>query len=177
MRKSLLTLLVALIISMAVPVQAEIYRYTDENGQKRWTDDLSQVPKDQRATAQHVESVGSAAQTQPETAETPLPSPAATDAKVMPDEADAVEAPSREALEQERAELNARYQKLLAEKKILEKMNTEPMDSVARADLNQRILDYNKKTEQYETQLNLFNEKISAYNQKISSQKPKTPAD
>ena len=42
-------------IMLVFPAYAEIYRYIDANGQTRWTDDLSQIPKEQRATAQRFE--------------------------------------------------------------------------------------------------------------------------
>ena len=171
MKNALRWLLTALVLFLVTPVQAEIYRYIDENGQKRWTDDLSQVPIDQRQSAQHVESVADDTQAPSDSIATEPPTPADETVAVVPEPAETGEALSREEIENEKAELDKLYQALITERQRLEKMNTESMDSVARADLNEQILEYNKKAETYETQLNRFNEKINAYNQQIMSQK------
>ena len=52
MKKTFSAFILITALLFAEMVCAEIYKYTDENGQKRWTDDLSQVPKEQRAAAQ-----------------------------------------------------------------------------------------------------------------------------
>jgi uncharacterized protein YukJ len=176
MRNTFLVMIVGLVLFMVAPVQAEIYRYIDENGQKRWTDDLSQVPIEQRQAAQHVESVTN--DTETPSASSEIAPSTVTDDKVidMPTPAETGEVPSRDEIENEKAELDRLYQQLITERNRLDKMNAEPMDSVARADLNEQILEYNKKAETYETQLNRFNEKINAYNQQVVSQK-KSSAD
>jgi hypothetical protein len=163
-------LIIALLL--AAPLYAEIYRYIDENGQKRWTDDLSQVPEQQRAGVQRIE-------TEPETPEkaktekaeetqsgsSPETKAAASDTGTE-SETDVV---SREALEKEKAELDLLYQQLMEERKQIEKFTPEPHNFKAQAEQNDRITAFNEKTEQYEARLAKFNEKIDAFNQQIMS--------
>lgn len=93
---------------LAGSVYAEIYKYTDESGQKRWTDDLSQVPKEQRASAQRIETEEEtpandiAGKAEKIRSESSLENQAAP-----PDDGTAGEAAelSREVLEQEKADL------------------------------------------------------------------------
>ena len=164
-------LIVAVILTMVLSasVHAEIYKYTDTDGQKRWTDDLSQVPPEQRESAERIESVSS--QTQSTDSDAQPQTDDGDDASTVDDTAEPVEAPSRDTLEQEKTELDTRYRELVEEREQLQKTNTEPMDAEARKAMNARIQEYNKKTEQYESQLNSFNEKVNAYNQKIASEK------
>jgi predicted nucleic acid-binding Zn-ribbon protein len=83
----------------------------------------------------------------------------------------------RNALEKEKADLDAQYQQLIEERKQLEQRQAEDLSAAARADLNERISAYNGKMDQYDKQLNAFNEKASAYNQKIISQKKPAPSE
>jgi vacuolar-type H+-ATPase subunit I/STV1 len=173
MKTYLLALVLVIYLLLAAPLGAQIYKYTDENGQKRWTDDLSQVPKEQRSSAQRIET-----STQSPTdadIEAPL-SPSSTEATDTDDQASAENAElSRDALEKEKAELDAIYQELLEERKALEQVKDDALSADDRTQLNDKISAYNDKTEQYETRLNAFNEKINAYNQKImSKQAPQT---
>lgn len=165
MKAPILALFLTLGLVIAAPVGADIYKYTDENGKKRWTDDLSQVPEDQRSSAQRIET---SEETATDAGKEASPSPPGIEAADTED-ADQNTAVSRDELEKEKADLDAKYQQLLEERKQLEQIKTDALSASDRAELNEKISDYNSKTEQYETQLNAFNEKINAYNQKISS--------
>ena len=161
MKKSFVTGWLIVLLILPGPLGAEIYKYTDENGQKRWTDDLSQVPTEQRTAAQRIESVSDATQeTAAKQAETGIEAAAA-------DESEQTDDLNRESLESEKADLDSQYKQLLEERKTLEEMKAAELDTDARADLNNRISAFNTKTEAYEKQLEAFNEKVNAYNQKI----------
>lgn len=177
MKKPSLAFFLLITVLLALPACAEIYKYVDENGQKRWTDDLSQVPKAQRPSAQRIESQE---ETSPKGTATPAQtdrpeSTPATEPTSTPPSLETAE-PDRESLEKEKAALDTRYQQLMEERKQLEQMKAEPSSSDSRAELNKRISVYNSKTEQYELQLSNFNEKIKAYNKNILSKKPQ-PAE
>ena len=172
MKKTSLAFFLLITVVLALPACAEIYKYVDENGQKRWTDDLSQVPKAQRPSAQRVES-------EEETSTQAAAMPTAKDRPESPPDTEAVNTdppvevaePSRASLEKEKAALDTRYQQLMEERKQLEQIKADEASSGTRAELNDRISAYNRKTEQYEMQLDNFNQKIKAYNQKILSKK------
>lgn len=180
MKNPTLAFLLIIALLLAAPVYAEIYKYIDENGQKRWTDDLSQVPKQQRPSAQRIETEkeNPAEVSDAELEKAQPGSPPETEA-VLPDTAEPGEGAEldRDTLEKEKADLDTQYQQLIEEKKQLEQMQAEDLSAAARADLNERISAYNSKMDQYDKQLNAFNEKASAYNQKIISQKQPAPSE
>lgn len=163
MKKLFFAGLLIIVLMLPAPLGAEIYKYIDENGQKRWTDDLSQIPVEQRPAAQQIESVSDATQ------EKAVEQEQSGIEVTAPDESGATDGLSREALETEKGNLDSQYQQLLGERKILEEMKAKGLDAAARADLNDRISVFNTKTEQYEKQLEAFNEKVNAYNQKINA--------
>ncbi|BBO80615.1 hypothetical protein DSCO28_11810 [Desulfosarcina ovata subsp. sediminis] len=175
MQKQMTLGLVIFILLITLPVSAEIYKYTDEYGQKRWTDDLSLVPESQRATAETIEST----QTEPDSAESQTPENKPVNAAFTSDTEKTMDTTeiSRDALEKEKAELDSFYQQLIEERKTIEKTNNETLDAAERTDLNKRIEDFNNKTERYEAQLNRFNQKINAYNQKIITKQQSTPSE
>jgi DNA primase len=180
MKKPIMALLLIIALLLTAPVYAEIYKYIDENGQKRWTDDLSQVPKDQRSSAQRIETEKKKpAGTIAEEAGKSQPVPPPGIEAALPNNAEPGEGAelNRDALEKEKADLDSQYQQLIAERKQLEQMQTEDLSAAARMELNERISVYNNKMDKYDKQLNSFNEKANAYNQKIISQKQPAPSE
>ncbi|WP_319524983.1 DUF4124 domain-containing protein [uncultured Desulfosarcina sp.] len=143
---------------------ADIYKYIDENGQKRWTDDLSQVPVEQRNSAERMETG--------ETFETPADAKA--DDAAPPEPADKMEAappdtdePNREALEKEKTALDTMYEELLREREQIEKAKAEAGEAMAQGDLRKKITAYNEKADTYEKRLKAFNDNVNKYNQRI----------
>jgi chromosome segregation ATPase len=161
-------LLIATLI-VATPAGAEIYKYVDENGQKRWTDDLSQVPKEQRPTVERFEGVTDTPAT---TITEGLPAEA-QETEPDGDASDEPSPPDRAALEQEKADLDTQFQQLMKERTEIEASKTQTLSSQDREALNNRIAAYNKKTEQYEAKLDRFNREVERYNQQINAAKQK----
>ncbi len=160
------------VCTLTVSVNAEIYKYVDENGQPRWTDDLSQVPKNQRDKIKSYKSIES----------TTKPSAPAThdrdaagidDEKKMGAHGEAIDT-RRDSLEKEKADLERQYQHLAEERKNIEKLKADAGNADETKDLNRRINEYNEKTENYEAQLNQFNEKVNTYNRKKQSKPSKS---
>ncbi len=175
MKKPISAFILITALLFAASVCAEIYKYIDENGQKRWTDDLSQVPKEQRAAAQRIETEkAKPAEAAAGKAKTAKPAPPLEAREAGPDSGSANETTelSREALEKEKADLDLLYQQLLEEREKIEKITPEALNFKDRAELNYRITAFNQKTEQYEARSNAFKEKINAYNQTIMSKRP-----
>jgi vacuolar-type H+-ATPase subunit I/STV1 len=169
MKKAIWTSLLMIFLLMAGSAWGEIYKYIDQNGQPRWTDDLSQVPKAQRASAQHFEGVK---KQPPDAKGQPSASPAGKAQNQAVDKAHQAVAPSRDALEKEKADLDSQYQQLLQERKALEQLKAKAQSPADRSALKKRISAYNDKTDHYENQLNAFNKKIQTYNQKIMGKQP-----
>jgi chromosome segregation ATPase len=169
MKKAIWAFFLITFLLLAGSAWAEIYKYIDKNGQPRWTDDLSQVPKAQRASAQRFNGVNE----QPADVKgQPESSPDDKSQNQTTDEPDQNAAPSRKALEKEKADLDTQYQQLLHERKLLEQLKAKATSRADRLALKKRISEYNQKTDQYETQLDAFNQKIQAYNQKIMAKQP-----
>jgi len=162
MKKPMIAALVIIMLMMATSLSAQIYKYIDKDGQKRWTDDLSQVPKEQRASVEQFEGVRdipqetSAKQAENESSEKSGPHPS-IDYREL----------TRESLIKEKADLDKQYQTLLEEKRQLEEWKSDKGDPAHRTELNRRISAFNAKTKQYETQLNAYKERIDAYKEKI----------
>jgi hypothetical protein len=167
MKKTILAIFsILLALLFAAYSNAEIYKYIDENGQKRWTDDLSQVPVEQRDSAQRMETEA--------TSETP--SEQASDEAAPPEPAEKMEEatsdtdqPNRNALENEKADLDTMYQELLQERRQIEKAKAEAKWASAKGALGKKITAYNEKAEKYEERLKAFNNNVSRYNQRIQS--------
>jgi hypothetical protein len=169
MKKAIWTSLLMIFLLMAGSAWGEIYKYIDKNGQPRWTDDLSQVPKAQRASAQHFKGVK---EQSPDEKGQPGTSPGGQPGNQAVDKTDHNAAPSREGLEKEKADLDNQYKQLLQERKELEQLKAKALSPADRLSLKKRISAYNDKTDHYEAQLNEFNKKIQTYNQNIMAKQP-----
>ena len=170
MKKTIWAVVLVGIVTFATPALAEIYKYIDENGQKRWTDDLSQVPKEQRPailrkTTEEAEATSGDTQFQPATpdpsgsvSESKSAIPAATHTGLADDM-------SRDALLAEKADLDSQYNLLMQERKQLEQRLRQDLSAEARAQVNQQVAEFNVKTEQFDNRLNRFYNKVDQYNQ------------
>ena len=93
-----------ILISLPIGVSAEFFQYTDENGIQRFTDNLADVPKDQRnKVQQYVEGLTLEADEAPK-------------GKILP----APKAPQAEQLQKTKARLDKEYAELAKERNALE---------------------------------------------------------
>ena len=162
----------------ALPASAEFYKYLDEQGNTRFTDDINQVPPEQRkGLKSYVES-----ESQPE------PEPPTTDKapeKPVAGQQDAAdiyadEKPeagyyekTRKELDKMKSELDAEYRAIMEEKQIL----TEERET---AKSREQIMEYNKKVEKlneraaaYETKGAEYSSRVEAFNAKIAEENSK----
>jgi hypothetical protein len=163
MKKSIWAALLIGIVLLATTGQTEIYKYIDENGQRRWTDDLTQVPKEQRPAHQRM--AGEA------TGDT-MGTPSVVQSRSVPEgdseSLDAIEPQgavtlSREALLKEKAALHAQYQQLMLERQQIQQALSEPQNADALAAASKRAQAYNQKAEAYDNRLAAFNQDVAAY--------------
>ncbi len=158
---------------MSSPCSAEFYKYRDETGAIRFTDDLSQVPEDQREKASGYTEVS----TGPEDASAPGAETAETaepDAPVQDEKKDAMQSLDAEAkrIDAMRAELEKEYNALVQEQ---ERLNTEKVPpkndyrvkqhSHALEELKAKRAQYDQKRQKYEAELKAYNEKVKSFNQ------------
>ena len=178
MKKTIWAVFLIGILVLAASGHAEIYKYIDENGQKRWTDDLSQVPKDQRPAAQRLVTEKTEA-TPGNPADDPTPANPASHVpetvEMVPDtsETGPIDALSRDALVKEKAHIHEQYRQLMEERQQLQQAIAETPSGDNRAELNKKATAYNQKADAYDKRLNDFNQKVARYNQQISAAQEK----
>jgi hypothetical protein len=146
---------------------AEYYRYTDETGVTRYTDDLSQIPPDQRKNA---EEFVSETTPEPEPGVAGQEGQAGIGTETEEDEIDVEEGKDLADLEKmnkKKAELDKEYASLVKEKDDLVKAK----ESITReyelkahnekvVDLNERITAFEKKREAFAKEVEEFNERF-----------------
>ncbi len=154
--------LLLLVLALAAPVSAQFYRYTDESGNVRYTDDLSQIPEDQRKKVPgYYESQGQETQTAPE----PEPEAAGPDVSGIESE-DELEQASQE-LQAMKTELQQEYdalvktqEELMPDKAVTQSQAVAKKYKQDRARLEEQVRQYEKKREAYEQAVKAYNDKV-----------------
>lgn len=138
---------------------AEIYRYTDQNGVPRFTDNIANVPESQRKNVLSY----------PETDDISNPEEQVEDAVKHPTEINKIQDhPSPEQrlikikaeLDKENAELMKQLEAFSRERSILSTHNTSK-------DYKEQLESFNKRLADYEKRRRLFQKKLDAYNSEI----------
>lgn len=150
-------LFVALVL-ISTPGHAEYYKYKDANGVIRFTDNLLEVPKDQREKIEVYKEVV-----------TPEPT-----SELSEDQEEGVSLKDQisqvEQMNRERENLEQIYNDLDAERKSLMENSPNPQDQEAYQTYRKRVEDFNVKIKSYENQRKAFQAKVDAYNAEIESQ-------
>lgn len=166
MRKAIL-LIFPLILFFYGPASAEFFKYTDSEGNIRFTDDLSKVPEDQRPNV-----------TSYEESESTAPS-AAPQKKAEPGKDDTAPAPeSNQDLDEQRGQIQKKqndlkkeFQALMEEKAKLAEESKEKKSAEDSLKLDQKIKNLNKKITQYDQKRKALNSEIEAFNNRMSKTK------
>jgi hypothetical protein len=173
---------VLICLSLAVTASAEFYKYRDHNGVLRYTDNLADVPEDQRpkmkthkAAEDYQTPQQTAAKERKEADRSNQDLEAARErnrqrqAKLL----EAGGAPSPEALQQAKNALDQEYAELMQEKEALAK-SKETIKTVPEAQayrdrvtaLNKKITDFESRRQMYSKQVDTFNEAVKKATQK-----------
>ncbi len=167
----------------AAPVQAEFYKYLDKNGNVRFTDDLSEVPPDQRK-AEAFEQYSGVKSPSPDPSKT---KEAETEGGFYPVAEEMEEEPSteaesmsgdmieqRKALEERQESLRQEYEALMKETRQLQNRPIFRSPAEVRA--------YEEKLKAHEERVKAYNQKkqaldadIEAFNQQVGAQAPSEP--
>jgi hypothetical protein len=168
---------------------AEFYRFVDEKGKVHFTDDLANVPVEQRPKVYEYEEPydQSAPEEGTERQEPQTEGPeedlieteeVRLQTEVPTTEAQTTQAPAIEGeektLEQKLRETGARltkeYQALMKERERLDEIATRKLTRADQRELNKRIREYNSHTEDYEKRRAAFNKEVEDYNASIKKE-------
>lgn len=161
MKRLLLCVGVLLVLLPASAVMAEFYRYRDANGVTRFTDNLADVPVDQRPKV--------ASYSEPEDFMTPeelqkkAEEEAAAAAKSTPKSAFDAEQNERMRLNKVRLELDAEYGELMKEKEAVAEMKAAAKDDADRTAYREKVIDLNKRIISYETRRKVYEDQMEAF--------------
>jgi hypothetical protein len=144
---------------MSTPVLGEFYRYLDESGNVKYTDDLGQVPEEQRSTAKiYIESKGIPEEkTDVSTIEEEEP------VQDSDQEMDLV----KNRLDKEKLELEKEYEALMKEQDALFEEQKKAKTRVLIQKFNKSALAFNEKTVGYEKKRRALDERIVKYNSEV----------
>lgn len=153
------TLIMLAVLSLVpIPACAEYYRYKDTDGVIRFTDNLLNVPEDQRENIQTYKE-----------ALTPGPKPETSDAPRG--KLDSKGRNGRvEELNSERESLEQVFKDLDAERKLLLESSPIPQETEAYEAYKKRIEAFNEKIKSYEERRKMFQARVDAFNAEIESQ-------
>lgn len=167
--KKAIWLMVPLIICLSGPVSADFYKYTDQDGNIRFTDDLSKVPKDQRTNVTSYEESESAQPTavpvdKKETGQQPIEKKPETD--------NDTDAQSKQ-IQSRKDELDKEYHALMREKARLEAEAENPKSAEEIVQFNRKVSDLNKNISQYDQKRKALHADIEAYNARVAENNKK----
>lgn len=131
---------------------AEFYKYKDANGVLRFTDNLGEVPKDQRETIQEYKETIT-----PKATEEPVPETLDLNARA-------------DQLNVERDSLAKEYAELEKERENLEKTTRDPQNDADFEAYKKQVDAYNDRIKAYEVKRKLFQTKVNAFNEDAKNQ-------
>lgn len=170
-------LIVCLVVLLAVAgtpaAAAEFYRYVDNNGNVRFTDNINQVPEAQRAKARsYVEAPSRpAADNANQAGATPPTDPPATPG-VAP-EGDTVES-ARQKLDAMKTEVEKVYQALVKEKEVLAKEKEAQKSREEIAAYNKKVEAFNQRADLYDKKSNELRKLVDDFNTRVIEENAKS---
>lgn len=158
------------LLLFSISASAEYYKYIDKDGNVHYTDDLTNVPENQRTDInEYTGYQGDPYDQQLDEQKSEIPQTIPGEEQVKNKQETDVFSEEKERLDQEKEKLEAEYRALMEEKKEITK-NKDKYRSGSRADkYNKVILEYNKKIEDYERRKKVFNEEVEKYNQRVEA--------
>ena len=156
------------LLLFSMSASAEYYRYLDENGNVHYTDDLTNVPENQRTDINEYSGFqddGYSQEKDEQKAEESQPLIEKKEEKNKPDRDDFSEIKKR--LDQEKEKLDEEYRALMEEKKEIAIEKNKYRSKSQAKKYNKVILEFNEKIEDYERRKKLFNEEVEKYNSRV----------
>ena len=152
-------LLIVFLVLFPAATHAEIYRYTDQNGVLRFTDNIANIPESQRKDVLSY----------PETDDTSKPEEQVQDAVKHPTEINKFQEkrPLPERLIKIKAELDKENAELMKQLEAFSKERNILSTHKTSKDYKEQLESFNKRLADYEKRRRLFQKKLDAYNSEI----------
>ena len=172
-------IIMLILIGMYGLTSAEFYRYVDEEGRVKYTDNLANVPVEQRPKADEYDepydqfAPEEGIEREKPEAESPDGAPKETEDVRLQREAPAKEGEEKtpeQKLREAGARLKEEYQALIKEKQEMDKLTTRRLTEAERKELIKRVRDFNSRTEDYEKRRSAFNKEVEDYNASIEKE-------
>ncbi len=168
--------IVLILTTFPALASAEFYKYVDKNGNVRFTDNLANVPADQRSLVDEYEELPYPSSqekrtevgAEEEVAREKSDQPAET---AHPPKEPLVERMKSNAAAQKLKETGARlreeYEALMKEREQLDKISTIRMTPAARKELVEKITGFNARIRDYDKRKEAYNKEAQAHNASI----------
>jgi hypothetical protein len=164
-----------LLTLMALPTfaSAEFYRYVDQEGKTHYTDDVANIPADQRAHVSQYEDASHESSLKKDSEKTAPNQADAEDALRNPHEMRPQQEPEMgkggkkvvdQTLKETGTALEQEYQALMEERKQLDEAAKTRTTPAIRRKLVEKIRDFNSRIKDYEKRRKAFNQDVEAYN-------------
>jgi hypothetical protein len=165
---------IILLTLIALPgfASAEFYRYVDQEGKTHFTDDIANIPADQRPHVSEYEDVSHRSSLKEET-ETTTPEEESREAAVREPEVMRPRQPGvgvEQRLKETGIALEQEYQTLMDERKQLDEAAKRPMTPAMRRNLVEKVRDFNSRSNDYEKRRTAFNGEVEAFNAGIEDE-------
>ena len=164
-----------IIVFLSAPASAQFYKYIDEDGNIRFTDDINQVPENQRATVKSYEEAVSdtdvateADQSNGEVSTNAQQKAAAAGAAVDIDLGDLDAAYNQ--LKALRQEIDKEYKDLVVEKETLAKGKAEAKTREQVLEYNAKVKQFNERAKVHQQKSKKYEAQVDAYNATVSQQ-------
>jgi len=169
MKHAFCLLIVTLILS-SFPAFASVYKYVDESGNVHFTDDMTNVPQEQRSPALNNETTP-ARSTQKEAS--PDLNPPAPDEKEQAAKSkieDVLNQLNKEnvQLKEKKAQLDLEYATLKQQKSLLDEERKSLTGDEQISKYNNKIKVFNQSSRAYEEGLNAYNEQVRDFNTRVT---------
>ncbi len=161
-------MVVLVVLGYPVFVEAEFYKYVDQDGRVQFTDNLANVPLDQRPGVQEYEDAPlRTTREKPKKEKGDGEKTSGTEATEAGAE---VENAVERRLEEEGERLREEYEALMEEKGKLDQAASKRLGSIARKRLVGKIKDFNARIADYEKRREAHNKAVEAYNAKLTEE-------
>jgi hypothetical protein len=153
-------LFIVLWVLFPISTYAEIYRYTDQNGVLRFTDNIGTIPENQRKDALNCSGRDNTSKPEKQGQDALEHRTEINKFRENPPSADQLDKIKAE-LDKEKAKLKKHLEAFSKERVILSTQTTSK-------DYKEKVKDFNGRLADYEKQRRLFQKKLDAYNAKIA---------